>query len=137
MKGDEMIVNLTQHKATEEQKKEGVVDLPENYRSQLVKLLTVDELPTKPDLIERARKIRGLFFEYVKSLDWKDVDIDRIGVMIGGAPFLMCPLEEAFGSESIPVFYAFSKRESIEETMDDGSVVKKSVFKHAGLIRAR
>ena len=33
-----MIVNLTQHKATQDQKDAGVVDLPEKLRDQLVEL---------------------------------------------------------------------------------------------------
>ena len=34
--------------------------------------------------------------------------------------------------DRIPLYYAYSERVSIEETLEDGSVVKKNVFKHKG-----
>lgn len=34
--------------------------------------------------------------------------------------------------DRIPLYYAYSERVSIEETLEDGSVVKKNVFRHKG-----
>lgn len=33
---------------------------------------------------------------------------------------------------TVPIFYAYSERVSIEEPQPDGSVVKKNIFKHKG-----
>ena len=39
-----IIINPTQHKATEEQKLAGVIDLPEKYHTKLKTLLTFNKL---------------------------------------------------------------------------------------------
>lgn len=57
-------------------------------------------------------------------------------VMLGGAPFLMAPLERAFVEAGWRVLYAFSRRESVEEPQPDGSVRKTAVFKHIGFVEA-
>lgn len=54
--------------------------------------------------------------------------------MIGGAPFLMPVLDKALRNYGHRPIYAFSKRESVEKTNPDGTVVKTSVFKHAGFV---
>lgn len=57
-------------------------------------------------------------------------------VMLGGAPFFMGALERWCYAQGLIVLYAFSARESIDETQADGSVVKKSIFKHKGFVTA-
>ena len=37
--------------------------------------------------------------------------------------------------DRIPLYYAYSERVSIEETLADGSVAKKNIFKHKGFFR--
>ena len=119
------IVNLTQHYATSEQAKAGVIDLDESWRKVLQDLLTFDELPDITVLIGAAEGIAALP-EYTVP------DADR--AMIGGAPFLMFALESALIHRGIKPLYAFSKRESVEETQSDGSVKKVAVFRHVGFV---
>jgi hypothetical protein len=117
------ILNLTQHKATPEQLKAGVVDLNNDDRAKLIAMLTFNELP----LID---EITG------KAMDIADI-ANRHGykkVMIGGAPYLMSALEAALIDKGISPVYAFSKRESVEVMKDDGSVEKRTVFKHVGFV---
>ncbi len=54
--------------------------------------------------------------------------------MIGGAPYLMAPLERHLARAGVRPMYAFSTRESVEQTGADGSVKKVSVFRHAGFV---
>lgn len=115
------IVNLTQHGFTPEQEEAGVF----NAGLDLAGLLTFNSLPTKGEIEARAEKLAdiaaacGCFY-----------------AMIGGAPYLMGPLEAALHTRSITPLYAFSQRESVEETLADGSVRKVNVFKHVGFIEA-
>ncbi len=115
------ILNLTQHKATEKQKEQGVVELPEAEKMKLQKLLTFLELPAKGEVYERAVKIAALTKGYKSA-------------MIGGAPFLMSPLETLLKDKGIIPLYAFSKRESIEKKLPNGSIEKISIFNFAGFV---
>jgi hypothetical protein len=115
------ILNLTQHSATPEQAAAGVVDLPPDTRAKLSALLTFEDLPKPEELPERAVQIAQLALGCTKA-------------MIGGAPFLMRPLEQALLIYGIRPVYAFSRRESVEEALPDGTVRKTAVFKHRGLI---
>jgi hypothetical protein len=119
------IVNLTQHDASENQKLDGVFDLPEPARSVLRALLTFDRLPSRADVEDAAQQIALL----AESTGAKSA-------MIGGAPFLMSQLELALELSGIAPVYAFSRRESIETSNPDGSVVKTNIFKHAGFVPA-
>jgi hypothetical protein len=56
--------------------------------------------------------------------------------MIGGAPYLMAPLERSLRSVGVYPVYAFSVRESVEQTAPDGTVRKTNVFRHAGFVPA-
>jgi hypothetical protein len=139
-----MILNLTQHPATAEQKAAGVVDLPVGERTLLQQFLTFEELPSADEIQFRAEQIAIL----ARAAFHRLPDLDA--VMIGGAPFLMGPLEREFFLEhalddeaaSDPPFrprvlYAFSQRESIEEKQEDGSIRKVNVFRHAGFVEAK
>jgi hypothetical protein len=123
------ILNLTQHLATEEQKTEGVIDLPLNLRVQLGKLLTFATLEDALQAHDRAQQI----FDFLdENYEWEGTD----GAMIGGALFLMHSLVAQLYSRSMKAFYAFTLREVIEIQNDDGSVTKTAIFKHAGLVPA-
>ncbi len=134
-----MIINLTQHSATPEQINQGVVDLPPELRTHLAELLTFDTIPNRPAVFQRAQDIAKL------AITWLDnqphpKDYGRGGAalaeaMIGGAPYLMVDLEAALLVHAIEPVYAFSVRESVEQTQPDGSVRKVAVFKHAGFVR--
>jgi len=134
-----MIINLTQHPATAEQIAAGVVDLAGDARQALIVALTFDELPTREELEARAEYIAELAATYSDS----DDDAGNAGAvaypsaaMIGGAPFFMAPLEAALRAVGIAPLYAFSRRESVEETLPDGTVRKVAVFRHAGFVEA-
>lgn len=117
------IVNLTQHSSTPEQRAHGVVDLEGKEREELLELLTFNELPTQSEVRERAERIADLTSTHGCE-----------AAMIGGAPYLMGPLEAALRERGITPLYAFTKRESVEEVQPDGSVRKTAVFRHAGFI---
>jgi len=112
------IVNLTQHTPTPEQVAAGVfTSNPEAVRS----LLTFDTLPNVAAVVFRAR------------------DLARIAqasgathALIGGAPYLMSPLEWHLKQVGVVPLYAFSERVSSEEVQPDGSVRKVNTFKHGG-----
>ena len=113
-----MILNLTQHPATPDQIAAGVVDLPGGWKS----LLDFTVIPTVKELETRAIQVASIVpGEYREA-------------MIGGAPFFMSILEDALLAREITPIYAFSVRESIEQSQDDGSVKKLNVFKHIGFV---
>jgi hypothetical protein len=119
------IINLTQHAATPEQIDAGVFEpVGGRYsKADVQGFLTFDKLPTMYVVEEHA--------------DWLAIIAREHGAthaMIGGAPFLMASLVEALEEAGIKPVYAFSVRESVEENMPDGSVVKRNVFRHAGFV---
>jgi len=117
------IINLTQHPATEDQLSAGVVDLDGAELEALKAALTFTRLPSKAEIRERA----ALVAEIAAQKGF-------CAVMIGGAPFLMLPLESQLRLREIKVFYAFSERVSAEEVQPDGSVKKINIFKHSGFV---
>jgi hypothetical protein len=118
------IFNLTQHAPTPEMIQAGVINLPDNDWQEVKSLQTFEELPTRIDLYKAAMQI-------------KDIAV-RNGckaVLIGGAPFFMRLLEQFLHSYNIKTFYAFSKRESVEQIdSETGTVRKVSIFRFAGFI---
>jgi len=124
-----MIINLTQHAASQEQIDAGVVDLPPEDRAQLVRLLTFDSIPSQDEIEDRAESI-ALLADYMAD------ESPGQSAMIGGAPYLMSALEQALANQRIAPLYAFSIRESVEQHMPDGSVRKVNVFRHAGFVGA-
>ena len=80
-----MILNLTQHYATEDQIKAGVYDLQGEALTELKKLLNFSSLPDSEEVNARAEKIAAIASQTQKT-----------GlVMIGGALWLMYPLIKA------------------------------------------
>lgn len=127
------ILNLTQHRATPEQREAGVFDVDEDARTDLIKLLTFDVIPSRLEVIDRARSLG----EFVRSIRFPaDANQYTRSVMIGGAPFLMAPLEAELRRSGFEPLYAFSVRESVETTDADGAVRKTTVFRHAGFVSA-
>ena len=117
------IINLTQHKPTKEQIEAGVFDADEFWRERITKALTFDELPTADEIRRRAKELASIAYTHYAD-----------AAMIGGAPYLMAPLEEELRKLRITPLYAFSRRVSIEEQQRDGSVVKKQIFRHEGFV---
>ena len=140
--GGAIIINLTQHKMTGDQYqyndiklKELISEIPEeqaDYENELKTLLNFHELPTRDTINLRVMQITTFALNYFMQ---GDIENNRYA-LIGGAPYLTAPLAEALKKVGITPLYAFSKRESVETTQPDGSVVKTSVFKHAGYIEA-
>lgn len=129
-----MIINLTQHPASPEQIAVGVVDLPTAQRALLSQSLTVDALPTRHEIADRCANIAALAVH--NGIGGDDCDPHPLQAMIGGAPWMMRALEDALADVGVAPVYAFSVRESVEQTQSDGSVRKVNVFRHAGFVEA-
>lgn len=130
-----MIINLTQHMATAEQIAVGVVDIAGEQRQALIVALTFDVLPTLDEINERADFIAHLaVFNGLYDLGDGENSPYPTAALIGGAPWLMGALETALKAVSVQPLYAFSVRESVEQTQDDGSVKKVNIFRHAGFV---
>ena len=126
------ILNLTQHPASPKQVKAGVIDLIGAEREQLIAALTLEAFPSPLMVWERALEIAALAAKWRAGREGVPLYYRR--AMIGGAPCLMAPLERALKEHHIEARYAFSLRESVEETRTDGSVEKVSVFRHLGFV---
>lgn len=121
-----VIWNATQHAATADQIEQGVVDLPVELRTQLAAALTFAELPTSEELRMRSIQVVGL----IMTAGAKPGD----KVMIGGAPFFMEELSHSVREMGMFPVFAFSRRESVEKQMPDGTVQKVAIFKHLGFV---
>lgn len=137
------ILNLTQHDATPEQIEAGVTcgDITDAQEADFRKLLNFDTLPTPAEVRERARQIAAYASKTTTLVDYGGdsglcVNEPLQFAMIGGAPFLMAPLEEELRRVGITPLYAFSTRESVEQVQPDGSVRKVAVFRHQGFVQA-
>ena len=131
-----MILNLTQHPATPEQVAAGVVDLEGKNLKRLKELLTFDSIEVAvKQRFDRAKQIADLVSR-IKLGDEDSLHEDgtAIHVMIGGAPYLMAPLENVLMKDNRVPVYAFSVRESVEQIQSDGSVVKSNIFRHGGFV---
>ncbi len=117
------ILNLTQHIATPDQISAGVVDPSPTDKALIQSALTFDTLPDSMILRTRAETLAM----YVSGAGHKSA-------MIGGAPYFMAPLEKALINAGVRPLYAFSVRETEEQTQPDGSVKKVAIFRHAGFI---
>lgn len=121
-----VIWNATQHTATAEQVEQGVVDLPEEARENLARLLTFEELPDSMQLRMRSIAVVGQLRAHGAQPG------DRI--MLGGAPFFMEELSHTCRECGLVPVFAFSRRESVEQMQSDGTVRKVAVFRHLGFV---
>ena len=99
------ILNLTQHAATPEQLAAGVVDLTPAQRAVVSQILTFETLPSRPVIQSRARLLAQAAADD-SSMVGEVGPFDA--AMIGGAPYLMGPLEDAPGcvhAEALRVVY--------------------------------
>ena len=141
-----IIVNLTQHAATAEQKEVGVCDLSGDQLVSLKKLLTFNEIPSKEEIRKRAIDISALAYRSVEC-----GACGRIGgycgdsctgasnwfnctAMIGGAGYLLPALTDELKALGFEVVQSFTKREVVETTSPAGEVVKTAVFRHVGFV---
>jgi hypothetical protein len=93
-------------------------------KAVLAELLTFHSIPRIEDIDQRARGIASL----AKVSGYSHV-------MIGGAPYLMGPLEAALRARELTPVYSFSVRSSEEQLQADGTVRKVNVFKHGGFVQ--
>lgn len=134
VKNTPLVINATQHVATEDQINAGVYTYVDVQHA-----LTFDSLPNQEEMLNRAH--------YIAQAVWNchviQCEINCINpfqetcyAMIGGAPYFMATLESILKGYNIKPVYAFSKRESVETHNEDGSVSKSMVFKHLGFVEA-
>jgi len=131
------ILNLTQHVATHEQIEAGVFEPSAEDKERIQKLLTFDEIAETESwhMYQRAEKIAKIAVKYFPD-EYDSEENYRGFAMIGGAPYFMGKIERVLHSEEVDILpmYAFSKRESIDQTQPDGSVKKTAVFRHCGFV---
>jgi len=135
------ILNLTQHSPTPEQIAAGVVwgEISDAQETEVRALLTFDTLPTPVEVRHRAERLAEIAASAFTIVDYGG-DSGLVSnesfkfAMIGGAPYLMAPLESALRARGITPVYAFSVRESVDQVQPDGSVRKVAVFRHAGFV---
>jgi hypothetical protein len=129
-----MILNLTQHVVTAEQKAQLVVE-PRMTKDKIRELLTFEEIPTKEEIESRATKLAEIAVSEASMYAGETDNVIWITrVMIGGAPYFMGALEKAVRECGFTPVYAFSKRESEDVPQPDGSVKKIQVFRHIGFV---
>lgn len=94
------------------------------FKKYVSSVLTFNEIPNSFQLEARAE-----ILAYITKENGFE------SAMIGGAPYFMSYLEKALLENGIQPLYAFSVRESVEEIQNDGSVIKKNVFRHLGFVK--
>jgi hypothetical protein len=118
------ILNLTQHAASADQAAAGVIE--PQCKEAVHRLLTFDACPDREAIHARAKALALLACASGAG-----------AAMLGGAPYLMGPLEDALHAAGVRPVYAFSQRAGVvEEHQPDGSVRKIQVFCHAGWVWA-
>lgn len=114
---------MTQHALTPAQMQNNLCEFPEAQRNAIREALTIEQLPDRAELQQRAEKLAE-----------QAAVCGARAVMIGGAPYLMPLLVQALRARRIRIFCSFSPRRSIERRRADGSVEKSAVFCYEGLI---
>ena len=134
-----MILNLTQHVATQEQLEAGVIEPTPEFKKFVQAQITFNTMPTREEIKERVVLLGNKTSRYLRALNIENgVKPTPKGtkIMIGGAPYLMGPLESYLKAVQLVPVYAYSERVSEEVVQDDGSVSKINVFKHLGFVEA-
>jgi len=121
------ILNVSNHKLTPEQiqmiqdyfdsdDSVEIVELPDDIREQFKNL--------PPDISKRA-EIAANIIDFIEKENIDNVHAD------GEAHFIHILINYIYDDYGgyVRVFKFYSKRESVEETLPDGSVIKKNVFK--------
>ena len=113
----------------------GVVDLRPEVSAEVRELLTFAALPRRDEIHARAEDIAEIAAHYdLANTDYGIGEEFASHAMIGGALWLMAPLEEYLRQRGITPLYAFSERVTEEATQPDGSVRKTNVFRHVGFV---
>ncbi len=129
-----MILNLTQHPATPEQRAEGVRDLSGAELAALKGALTFADIPSAEEIRARSEAIAQIACANGLAGDEGD-DPQPRAAMVGGAGYLMPALEAELRGYGIEPLHAFTRREVVESMGADGAVTKTAIFRHAGWVR--
>lgn len=116
------ILNLTQHNATPDQVKVGVIEPDDYVKGKIKTALTFHDKPTAENCRKRAKELAEIALSQGVRF-----------AMIGGAPYLMADLENELLKKEIAPLYAFSKR-VVEEIRKGNETKKTIVFKHQGFV---
>lgn len=117
------IANITQHMASPEQQKEGVVNGCDSLRQWVAEKLTFSATYTAEDMNLAAKELAEWAAENYQA------------AMIGGMPSFMPVLQQALLTAGVDVYYARSERVSQDQRQPDGSVRKIAIFKHLGFFK--
>ena len=118
-----ILINLTQHNLTKEQL-QGAVEVGNDVRDEVIKLITFNELPTAGVIKDNASRLAAIC-RYMHASH----------AVIGGAPYFMGPLEQSLRRVGVTPLYAFTERVAVEVTNPEtGEVTKTSKFNFAGWI---
>jgi hypothetical protein len=120
------ILNFTQHATSPEQEADGVLDMPAVLRRELSQALTFYGIPTANTIRHRANLLAEIASDAATALE-----MTGLTIMIGGAPYLMGPLEFALKGAGWTVLYSFSERVS-----EEVNGVKTTEFRHIGWVEA-
>ena len=126
-----MILNLTLHPATHEQRAAGVVDLDGPRLERLRSILTFDACPMDTDVARASILIVEIVW------DWAEHDRPVAGslrAMIGGPIFLVPALSSRLVLYGVQPVCAFLVHRSVELIQPDGSIQKVDVLRHAGFV---
>lgn len=132
-----LAINLTQHELTKEQKEDAYWVRFDSYNGtnstiEIKKLLTFEFQPDTAKIQERAEKLAEIAEGIFLQLDPEEALPHK--ALIGGAPYLMGPLEKELHKRGIKPMYSFSQRVSVEAPNEKGEITKTSTFKHVGWI---
>jgi hypothetical protein rm378p002 len=115
------IINLTQHVATIDQMVDGVFE-PED-KKLVQDLITFTSIPTKEDMAKRAKNLANIALQSKAD-----------HAMVGGVAYFVPTLENELRAVGIKPIHSFTQRVSEDRVMEDGTIQKSSVFKHAGWV---
>lgn len=89
-----IVLNITRHKTTYLQAKEGVIDLPNHIIKEIIGLTTFDPIPTADMLLEAARAVTKVIYDHVLA-QYSHEDLDSIACMTGFAPYFNGVMDSA------------------------------------------
>jgi hypothetical protein len=119
------MLNLTQHDGTVDQIDNGLVEPSPEVKERVRSLLTFEGIPVQSSVDAS-----------VLALAQIALDSGHEKAMIGGAPWLMAPLEKELVRHGITPWYSFTKRESKDVPDGRGGVRKTQVFRHEAFFKA-
>lgn len=101
----------------------GVIEPIPETKKKIVSALTFTSCPSQEEIHERAQVLARIAL------------VERCNAaMIGGAGYLMGPLEDALRNAGIRPLHSFTKRVAVDEPQSDGSVKKTQTFIHEAFV---